>query len=361
MRSIPLFKVYMPSTVIVSLEKTLMSGFIGQGPRVEDFEKELKQWLGYKYLATVNTGTSALHLALRLLKIGVGDEVISTPLTCTATNWPVLLSGADLVWADVNRSDCNISVSDIKAKVTSRTKAILVVHWGGYACDLDELAELGIPIIEDCAHSFGAEYSGKKIGTSGNLCAFSFQAIKTFTTIDGGMLTMAKQHLKRAKLLRWYGIDREDNRKDFRCENDIAEYGDKLHMNDIAAVIGSHQLLHVDRLLRTQRENAHFYNQHLKDLSGVTLLQQESNRNSSYWLYTILVDNQKDFIRYMSEQGVSCSRVHERNDIHSCVKQYKVDLPNVDYLTKSMVCIPVGWWVTTEDREYILECMRRGW
>ena len=375
---IPLFKVFMSDTVTDEIPKILTSGFIGQGPQVEKFEGLLKNYFNNEYVATTNAATSAEHIAIHMLKkpmgdIEVGDQILSTPLTCTATNWPILANGVDIKWVDVDPNNCNMDLDDLERKITSKTKAIMVVHWGGYPIDLDRLKNIQSnteklygfkpAIIEDCAHSFGSTYKGKKIGSHGNICTFSFQAIKHLTSGDGGCVTFPKEdQLKRFKLLRWYGIDRDDNRKDFRCESNILEYGFKMHMNDINATIGIENFPHVtQKLLDVYKDNAAFYNENLKDVDGVTLLENKSDRQSSYWIYTLKVERQTDFMNKMKECGIMVSRVHERNDIHSCVSKYKSYLPSLDRLVKEMICIPVGWWVTPEDRRYIVDCIKGGW
>jgi len=363
-KTIPLFKVFMPESVLGSLGETLLSGYLSQGKKVKEFESALMRRLQTDSLVTVGNGTAALHLALRLIGVGPGDEVLSSPLTCTATNWPIFLAGADIKWCDVELSTCNISVEEIRKSITPRTKAIMAVHWGGYPCDLDGLRliseEFGIPIIEDCAHSFGGSYNDIPLGASGNYCAFSFQAIKHLTTVDGGCLAVPEGQLKRAKLLRWYGIDREDTGKtDFRCEADISEVGDKLHMNDVAATIGLEQLDYVDGIIATHKANAQFYFDTLAGVAGVDLL--ENKHDSAAWLFTLKVGGRDNFSRCMKDRGVMTSRVHERNDKHSCVARFSRDLPNVDELSATMVCIPVGWWVTPEVREYIVDCIKAGW
>ena len=375
---IPLFKVFMSDTVTDEIPKILTSGFIGQGPQDEKFEGLLKNYFNNEYVATTNAATSAEHIAIHMLKkpmgdIEVGDQILSTPLTCTATNWPILANGVDIKWVDVDPNNCNMDLDDLERKITSKTKAIMVVHWGGYPIDLDRLKNIQSnteklygfkpTIIEDCAHSFGSTYKGKKIGSHGNICTFSFQAIKHLTSGDGGCIAFPKEdQLKRFKLLRWYGIDRDDNRKDFRCESNISEYGFKMHMNDINATIGIENFPHVtQKLLDVYKDNAAFYNENLKDVDGVTLLENKSDRQSSYWIYTLKVERQTDFMNKMKECGIMVSRVHERNDIHSCVSKYKSYLPSLDRLVKEMICIPVGWWVTPEDRRYIVDCIKGGW
>jgi len=361
-KNIPLFKVFMPETVVDPLTKVLLSGYIGQGPQVLKFEKHLENFLNCTNVVTVNSGTSGLHLALRLIGIGKGDEVLTSSLTCTATNWPIILAGAIPIWCDVEIDTCNINPKEVEKKITPRTKAIIAIHWGGSPCNLSELYRIShkynIPLIEDCAHAFGSKYDEKKVGSFGkSFCMFSFQAIKHITTIDGGCLTLPQEEVKRAKLLRWYGINRENNNKgDFRCEGDIYEVGDKLHMNDICATIGIEQMKHINSILEKHRDNAQFYFTSLRDIPGITLLKNVPG--SAWWLYTIRVEDRISFMKYMKNKGIMTSRVHERNDRHSCVKEFQCELPNVDILVEDMVCIPVGWWVGKEDRSYIIETCR---
>ena len=135
-----------------------------------------------------------------------------------------------------------------------------------------------------------------------------------------------------------------------------------MHMNDINATIGIENLpFATGKILNTYMENAEFYNRELKDVPGVTLLENKSDRQSAYWIYTMKVERQVDFMAKMKECDIMVSRVHERNDIHSCVSQYRCHLPSLDKLVKEMICIPVGWWVTPEDRQYIVDCIKGGW
>ncbi len=236
-KELGLFKVFMAPTAAAATGETLNSGYIGQGPAVEKFEHLLRDRFGYDYLVTVNSATSAEHLALHMLRTPSesnsrqdrlngatekwpgcepGDEVLTTPLTCTATNWPILANGLRIKWVDVDPETLNIDLDDLERKLTPKTKAIMFVHWGGYPVDLDRVKQIcrrakelfGFTprVIEDCAHAFGSTYQDKPIGTHGNMCTFSFQAIKHITTGDGGLLMLPdSQLLARAQLLRWYG------------------------------------------------------------------------------------------------------------------------------------------------------------
>ena len=348
------------------LKATLFSGFIGEGPRVSEFEKALSDRLKAPYALTVNSGTSGLQLALRLAGVEQGDEVITTPLTCAATNWPILAQGAIPVWADVDESTANIDSKTIEALITPRTKAIMVVHWGGCPVDLDDVWAIAkrhsLKVIEDAAHAFGSTYRDRHVGTQSDFGVFSFQAIKHMTTVDGGLVVVNNESdYVRGRLLRWYGIDRQSPRTDFRCEDDIVEWGLKFHMNDVAATIGLEQLKYADHILGQHQDNAAFYDRELQNANGVTLLTHPGNRTSSFWLYTIKVRDRDNFILAMRERGIATSRVHERNDKHSVVSAYRRPLPQLDRLVQQMVCIPVGWWVTEEDRRYVVDSIRKGW
>ena len=271
---INLFKVYMSKTAKIVVGDVLDSGYIGQGSKVDEFEKLLKERFKNDYVTTTNSATSAEHLAIHLLKtpykgvtsyggvafcesfwagIKDGDEVLADPLTCTASNFPILANNLKIKWVDVDPETLTMDLDDLARKITPSTKVIMLVHWGGYPVDLDKIAEIqgkashnfGFKpaVIEDCAHAFGSFFKGQPIGSHGNICTFSFQAIKHLTSVDGGALVLPHEHLySRARLLRWYGINRETNKKDFRCEADIPEWGFKFHMNDVNASVGIENL-----------------------------------------------------------------------------------------------------------------------
>lgn len=361
-KDIPLFKVFMPESVIEPVRRVLLSGYIGEGPRVEQFESQLAPWFGSDNVLATNNGTAALQLALRLSDVGFGDEVISTAMTCSATNEPILAMGAKIVWADIDPWTANIDYTDVAAKITPKTKAIMCVHWGGYPCELDELnsiaAEHGIKVIEDACHAFGSTYHGEPIGSHSDFSCFSFQAIKHMTTVDGGALTCrSKSDRERGRLLRWYGIDRRSKRKDLRCEADIEEFGYKFHMNDVTATIGLEQLKFVADTLAKHRANAAQYDEAFKNLNAVRLLSYKPDRLSSYWLYTMRVKDRPRFMEHMKKAGVTVSQVHARNDFHTMVGDFRTPLPGVDEFTAEQVSIPVGWWLTERDLMRIINAI----
>lgn len=390
---IPLFKVFMSPEAKHKVGEVLDSGYIGQGAKVEEFENDLRTYLHHDKLVTVNGGTNALHLALHLLKkptkikevfdgvavvenkwpgIQDGDEVLATSLTCTASNFPILANGMRIKWVDVDPTTLNMDLDDLERKLSPKTKAIMLVHWGGYPNDLDRVKQIqrkcyslyGFEpaVIEDGAHSFGSKYKGKMIGNHGNITMYSFQAIKHVTSGDGGALLLPHDELyHRAKLLRWFGIDRDSNRKDFRCEANIAEWGYKFHMNDINATIGIENLKHVGSIVGRHKENAQYFDDNLQGIDGLTTLTRHSDRESAFWIYSMLVEDRDGFYKWMKECNIVASQVHERNDKHTCVRDYISPLPQLDRTVGKVVNIPNGWWVTDEQREYIVDCIKKGW
>lgn len=378
-----LFKVFMSDEAVAEATKTMKSGFVSQGPRVEEFEEKLSEYIGNPYILSLNSGTAGLTLALRLLRkpspvkedhwpgYKDGDEVLSPSLTCFATNAPVLANNLKLKWVDVDPKTSNIDLEDLKSKITVKTKVIMFVHWGGYPVDLDKVAEIqeyayqkyGFRpfVIEDGAHAFGSEYKGEKIGSvkRNNLVMFSFQAIKHLSCCDGGAICCPNQWLyERGKLLRWFGIDRcrkNYGSKDARLENDIEDWGYKFHMNDLNATIGIENLKYVPDLLRKCQENSKYYFRELQGIKGLTLLENREDVKSSNWLFTMRIERKPEFMNYMSEKGIMVSQVHNRNDLHECTKEFRCPLPNLDVFQDELICIPVGWWVTEDDRERVVK------
>jgi dTDP-4-amino-4,6-dideoxygalactose transaminase len=354
----------MADSVKAAVTRVLYSGYIGEGEDVKAFERELAARLGAPRVMTVNSGTSALHLACHMSVNGTGDaEIITTPMTCMATNTSVVHSGARIVWADVDPLTGNIDPDEIEPLITDKTRAIMMVHWGGNPCDIDRICEIGrthgIKVIEDAAHALGATYRGEPICQHSDFVIFSFQAIKQVTSVDGGCLVCkdAKDDA-RGRLLRWYGIDRNVREPtDLRCELDIAEAGYKFHMNNVAAAIGRENLKLLDWILMRHRDNARFYDAAFGGANSITVATENPVGTSSFWLYTIHVDNRDQLMGKLLEQGIGASKVHARNDIHSVFAPFERPLPKCEEFNRTHLCIPVGWWVSESDRERVAEAV----
>jgi dTDP-4-amino-4,6-dideoxygalactose transaminase len=365
---IPLFKVAMSKKDMdEELLKVLHSGWIGQGSKVEEFESKLAKKFNNDNVVTLSSGTHGLTLALRLAGVGNGDSVICSSLSCGATCMPIVNLGAEIIWADTGK-DINSTVKSIKESIKENTKAMIFVHWGGYPIDLEPIYKIakenGIKLIEDAAHCYGSIYKDSIIGDCkySDFCMISFQAIKFLTSVDGGVLfTKSKENYKKAKLMRWFGIDRENSLKDMRCVNDIKFAGEKFHMNDVNATIGISNMKLAEENVKISQDNAAYYDRELKNVNGIEITQNSSDRLSSYWLYTILVEDRTSFASMMGERGIHVSRVHERLDKYTFTKDFQKELPMLDSIYDKYIAIPVGWWVSQEDRSYIVNCIKQGW
>jgi len=344
---IHLFKVRMAPEAKERVAEVLDSGYIGQGPKVEAFEKAFADLVEAPHdVLMVNSCTSAIDLALHLIGVGPGDEVVTTAMTCTATNSPIVLRGATPVWADVYPETGLLDPADVHRVLTKKTKAIVAVDWGGQPCDYKTLCSYGLPVIEDAAHALLATIEGVPIARAApdNLyICWSFQAIKHLTTGDGGALFVPKHQVDRARLLRWYGLDRRSSAS-FRCEQNIVEVGYKSQSNDIAAAIGLANLPLVKGTVELHREHALTYSK--RGIAG-----RGSLRGSAWWLFTVLVDSPATFIAHMRERGIEASPVHARNDKHTAFRRAAAsrELPGLDWFAAHEVAIPVGWWLTEDE------------
>jgi len=363
-RQIPLFKVFLPprEALLPAIEDILYSGHISEGPPVAAFEEKFAQCFSLTNCISFYSGTAALHTGLILAGVQAGDEVISTPMTAEPTNLAILHAGGCIVWADVDPRNGNITAESIAAKITPRTKAIIVVHYGGIPAPLKNIRAVAeahnLPVIEDAAHALGAYYADQPIGQHSEFVMFSLQAIKHLTTVDGGMLACRKEEdALRGKLIRWFGIDRSAA----RTELDVHTVGYKYHMNNLSATIGLVQLDHIQPVIQRYIANGRYFDQTLQKIPGLETCQWDAEAKPSYWLYTVLVEQQADFIRHLEAHGIAASTVHKRNDLHSVFADSRCSLPGVDAFYARMVHIPCGWWVSDGDREYIVDVIKKGW
>lgn len=365
---IPLFKVAMPprELLLPRLEQTLYSGQISEGAQVVEFERKFGAAIGVPHVLSLYSGTAALHTALVLAGVGPGDEVISTAMTAEPTNMAILHAGGKVVWADVDPESGNLCPKSVREKITARTRAILAVHYGGFPVAISELREIagqfGIPLIEDAAHAFGARYAGRPIGTHSEFVMFSLQAIKHFTTVDGGMLAINKGDeseslLATGRKFRWFGIDRAAP----RTEVDVKSVGYKYHMNNVNATIGLAQFDCIDGVVAGHVENGRYFDDALQGIKGLSVCRPPENAEPSYWFYTVLTDAPMQLSRHLAEYGIASSQAHKRNDLHSVFADSRCELPGLDQFCRRMLHIPCGWWIDGERREYIVDVIRRGW
>lgn len=349
-KMLPLFKVLMSPDASVNVAEVLKSGFTGQGSKCEEFERRFQQLTDCEGMPLlVNSCTSALDLAYHLLGIGPGDKVITTPQTCLATNHPLLLRGAEIVWADVDPLSGNIDWDDVKAK-SKDAKAIVTVDWSGRACNYHKLRQLGIPIIQDAAHHSMAV-------SQGDFTCWSFQSIKTLSMGDGGALRVPARYYNRAKLLRWFDLDR-DGSSDFRCKQNTKEPGFKYQSNDILATIGLANIKTTEWAINRHRENAMQLYEGLRKVQGIFMPHLDGN--SSYWVFPLIIEamDRDLFGSELTKYGIANSEVHRRNDLHDCFAPFKRNLPGLDYFASHQINIPCGWWLESSDISYIIDAIK---
>lgn len=361
-----LFHPHVPRNAARMVSEVLSTRWIGQGPKVDQFESEFKQKFRQEGpCIAVGSGTDALHIAYLMAGIGPGDEVLCPLFTCTATNLPLLYIGAKPVFVDVNPQTLNMSISDLRDKVNSRTKAIVVVHYGGLPCDMEEIRivadDLGIPVIEDAAHALGAAFDGIKVGNISDFTMYSFQAIKHMTTGDGGMLTFKDASLEPlAKRLRWFGINREDKQKGI-WENDIHEVGYKYQMTDISAAIGLAGLQCIDEVLYHRRWLYNHYVNQLKGADGITIVDDFSPRKThAAWLFTVLAENRLNLQRKLREHGIESGQTHYRNDRYSIFGS-QGEFPRMDLIDDKYLILPLHTKMDEGDVSRVCEVIREGW
>jgi dTDP-4-amino-4,6-dideoxygalactose transaminase len=343
-----MFHPYVPQQAIDGVVDTLNSRWIGQGPKVEQFEKEFGDKFNQKYCVSLSSGTAALETAYELAGIKPGDEVITTPLTCTATNIPLLRMGAKIVWADIDRETLCLSRADVLRKLTPKTRAIVNVHLGGIENDLGEMP---VPVISDAAQALGI--------FKGDYTCNSFQAIKHITTGDGGMLVVNNEDdYKKAKLMRWFGIDREKKRahdwqpyKKREMTFDIEIPGYKRQMNDIAASMGLAGLHDYDKVMSHYEKLFRLYRTLLKP----TIIDGKRN---TYWLCTVLLENRDRVAEALLDEGIETNMVQVRNDAFK-VFGGRVSLPVMDEVEEQYLSLPIHMFVTEEDVYRISEIVNK--
>jgi perosamine synthetase len=346
---IPLFYPYIPKEKILKeIEDTLNTRWLGQGPKVNKFEKRFGEVFDYKYPLMVNSGTSALELAYHLIGIKEGDEVIVPILDCTAGQMGLKRKGVNIVFADVDDS-LNIDPTDVARKITSKTKAVVGVHLGGIPFNSklnDVCKQYNIPLIVDAAQHFAH--------VEGDYICYSFQAIKHFTTCDGGMLILNDEETyKRAKLLRWFGIDRElKEKKNYQAWErremtfDVYEAGFKFQPTDIDACFGLSAIEDLDYIINYRKKLAELYVKNLPNQCTPVC-------GGTYWLMGILTEKRDELASHLTKHGIDNNLVHLRNDIYHLFGGKRLELQNMNKLEERYLYLPLNTKVTEEDVLYI--------
>ena len=306
---------------------TLRSGWLTTGPRTAQFEQEFRAYVGSPHALAVNSCTAGLHLALAALKVGPGDEVITTPMTFCATVNTILHVGATPVLADVG-SDGNIDAASVAERITNRTRALIPVHLAGLPCEMEALWSLaqrrGLHVIEDAAHAVGSHYRGQPIGAGdpatgvrSDAVAFSFYATKTMTTGEGGMVTTHDDSLAESlRILCLHGISKDAWNRYADKGNwyyQVLESGFKYNLSDIQSAVGLHQLRKLEQFIEVRTAYARRYHEGLADVAEVELPPERSSCRHSWHLYMLRLNLEKleidrdEFIRALRQRNIGTS------------------------------------------------------
>jgi len=362
------FYTHVSPKAVERVTAVLRSGWLNEGEVTREFECEMARVLGLSHPVAVNSGTSALHLALVLAGVGSGDEVILPAQTFVATALVILMQGATPVFADIDPHTGNIDPRSITGKITPRTKALMPVHWGGCPCDMQEINAFatrhGLAVIEDAAHALGATYQGKPIGAVSRFAAFSFQAIKHLTTGDGGLLCcLSEEDAREARRRRWFGIDRASVQRSIIGDRgyDISVLGYKYHMNNVAAALGLGNLEDFPSRLTRRQQIGAFYRKELASVPGLELLRVDPDRTHAYWVFTVLVERRQDFARKLAEEGIPTTVVDLSIDRNSVFGGIRDDLPGQAEFNERQIAIPLHEGLSENDLEKVVTTVCGGW
>ena len=356
---------------------SMKSGWLGTGPKVHKFEEMFREYKGSKFAIALNSCTAALHLSMVAIGIKPGDEVIVPTMTFAPTANAVIHAGGIPVFADCEKDTMNISPEDIARKITSKTKAILPVHFAGRSCDMDAIVDIAkkhhLKIVEDCAHAIETEYHGEKIGTFGDLGCFSFYVTKNIVTGEGGMaITDNEEYANQIKTLGLYGMSKNAWKR-FSDEGykhyQVVYAGFKFNMMDLQAAIGIHQLPRVDRYWKRRQEIWNRYNEAFEDLPVFTPAPVEPDTRHAYHLYTLLLDTdhlkitRDKFLDEMTKRnigvGVHYIALHLQPYYQKTFRYKRGDFPNAEWISDRTVSIPLSAKLTDEDVADVIEAGRR--
>lgn len=346
---IPVYKPYHDELEMKYLGEVIDSGWWGMGPKTAEFEQRFATYIGIEYALGLNSATAALHLAL--MCVGVKDaEVISPAMTFVSTNHAILYNGGTPVFCDVEPDHLNVTAEEIAKLITPRTKAIIVVHYGGYACDMDPIMELArenkLAVIEDCAHACGGRYKGRMLGSIGDFGSFSFQAVKNLATGDGGMLcTNNDEWAERIKKLRWVGISKDTFDRgagnSYDWFYDVTEAGFKYHMNDITAALGLAQL----EKLEWMNDRRRYWSERYREaFSHIPEIQCPPVRDFMYPAshnFVIKAPRRDELRACLMERGITTGVHYFPNHLFRMYEPYYRKLPVSEQIWKELVTLPL--------------------
>lgn len=344
----------------------LHSDFLTTGPAIDKFEEKVANYVGAKYAVAIANGTAALHAACFAAGIKEGDEVITSAITFAASSNCVLYCGGTPVFADIDPVTYNISPEDIERKITSKTKAIIPVHYTGQPCDMDAIYAIAkkhnLIVIQDGAHALGAEYKGKRIGSLPDMTTFSFHPVKHITTGEGGMiLTDNEEFYKRLKLFRSHGITRDENmllKNEGGWYYEQLELGYNYRITDMQCALGISQMDRLDQFLKRRREIVKRYDEAFAGIEGITTPYMKEECKSSWHLYVIQVEHRKEVFNALRQAGIGVNVHYIPVYKHPYYQNHgyaDVKCENAEKFYEHIISLPLYADLTDDMQEYVIE------
>ena len=357
---------------IEEVVKVLRSDWITTGPKIEEFENALCKYIGCEYAVAVNSGTSALDIAVQSMGLPDGSEVITTPFTFVATSNAILYNNLKPVFADICSDTFNIDPEEIRKKISRDTRAIIYVDYAGQPCDIKAIKEIAdefdLYLIEDASHAIGAEYEGTKVGNFADLTIFSFHPVKHITTGEGGAVVTGDEELyERLLLLRNHGIDKDAQNRygpDASWAYDMKYLGRNYRITDFQAALGVSQLKKLDGFIRRRVEIAEIYNEAFEDLPEIETPVVKPHVKPAWHIYTVLLDsiNRNEFFRKMRERNIGVN-VHYIPVYHFSYyrKHFNFnpkDFPVTEEVFNRIVTLPLFPKMEDEEVTYVIDTIK---
>jgi perosamine synthetase len=364
---IPVQRPYLGQEELNAVARVFEDRWLGMGMVTREFEDRLREFLGAKHVIAVNTGTAALHLAVAALELQDGDEVIVPSLTFIASVQAILATGARPVFCEVSKETLNIDVLDARQRVTERTRAIMPVHYGGLACDMDELLALArerkIWVVEDAAHAFGSSYKGRRIGTLGDVTCFSFDPIKNVTCGDGGAVVTDNDELARRVLpMRNVGISQDSWVRRTTSRSwyyEVVAPGYRYHLGNLNAAIGLEQLKRLELFRARKQSIVRRYEEAFQNVNGLALPVRNIDETFPFFYIVRVLEKRRDaLVEYLQEKGVGTGVHYIPNHLQPLFADLRVPLPTTERLFEEILTLPLYFEMTDADVETVIAAVR---
>ncbi len=364
---IPVSRPSLGQEELQAVDKVFQTGWLGLGSVVFEFENKIKELIGARNVIAVSTGTTALHLALDSLGIGPDDEVIVPSMTFAASIQAIVQTGAAPVFCEVREQDLNMDIVDVRRRVTSKTKALMPVHYCGKPCALDDIYSLArdkkIKVVEDAAHAFGSSYKGNMIGGSEGVACFSFDPIKNISCGEGGAITTAADELaEKMRRKRILGIDKDTwhrykNERTWSYE--VVEQGYRYHMSNINAAIGLEQMKKLDLFITHKRTITMEYDKAFSNIKGLKILENNYKETAQFCYIVRVLGGRRDaLMEFLKGKGISSGVHYIPNHLQPFFKKYAAKLPVTEKLGEEILTLPLYYGLKDEELGLVINSVK---